>query len=76
MVVKNDINILVGRKIIERRVEKEAKKENKREDEKRREEVEKLYNEGITITEIAQRLNVSRDKIYRRHRCTRKDGKN
>ena len=76
LVVKNDINILVGRKIIERRVEKEAKKENKREDEKRREEVEKLYNEGITITEIAQRLNVSRDKIYRRHRCTRKDGKN
>ena len=76
LVVKNDINILVGRKIIERRVKKEAKKENKREDEKRREEVEKLYNEGITITEIAQRLNVSRDKIYRRHRCTRKDGKN
>ena len=81
-IVKNDINILVERKIIERRVEKEVKKESegnerrKEEDEERRKKIEKLYNEGITVTEIVQRLNISRNKIYRRHRCTRKNGKN
>ena len=78
LIVKNDINILVKRKIIERRVEKENGGDDvrKEDDEKRREEVERLYNEGITVTEIVQRLNVSRDKIYRRHRCIRKGGKN
>ena len=81
-IVRNDINVLVRRKIIKRRVDKQVKKENegneirKEEDEERRKKVEKLYNEGTAVAEIIQRLNVSRNKIYRRHRCTRKNGKN
>ena len=81
-IVRNDINVLVRRKIIKRRVDKQVKKESegneirKEEDEERRKKVEKLYNEGTAVAEIIQRLNVSRNKIYRRHRCTRKNGKN
>ena len=68
--------------IRKRREDKQVKKESegneirKEEDEERRKKVEKLYNEGTAVAEIIQRLNVSRNKIYRRHRCTRKNGKN